>query len=164
MDTTLWAAIIGAVVTIITGAVAVGVTVWQIRKTEREIIKSNYSHLMDERRTLMLAAVNDAYTRKWLLKKFNLSDIPKNQEKFYLLSLLNIDHYQHVYYRRKNEGFPDDLWASWKMSMNSSFATDEFQAILLSNFKTVMSQEFRNDIENGFDEVPKKKKTFLWFR
>ena len=153
MDTTILASIIGAVATILTGFIAIWITVWQIKKAKNEIIMDSYTKLVEERRSIMMYAIDDPVIRKYILSSFGLTNIPKTQEKLYFLTLLDIDHYQNVHYRARRGLFPEELWLSWQASMIGSFRSPLFIEIWASGFPDVLSQEFRDYKEKGFPNI-----------
>jgi len=143
----------GAIATIITGVIAVWVTIRQIRQTQDKILKDSYSSLLEERREILLVAFQDPVIRKWILNNFGFENIPEDQEKLYFLTLLDIDHYQHVYYRYSRGLFPKELWPSWRNSMLNSFNTKLFQDIWASRFLGAVAQEFKKYKEDGFPDI-----------
>jgi hypothetical protein len=145
MNTAISSSIIGASVTFLIGVVTIAVTIWQLRK-------DSYSKLVEERRILMMAAIGDSETRKWLLDNLGLNDIPAEKEKLYLLTILEIDHYQQVYYRYKRHLFPKELWPNWRLSMSNSFKTDLFKEIWDSRFQDLLSKEFKDYKSAGFPD------------
>ena len=153
MDTTILASIIGAAATILTGILAVGITIWQIRKSQGDIIRDSYTKLLEERRSIMMFAIEDPVIRKYILNSFGFTKIPKAKEKLYFLTLLDIDHYQNVYYRYKRGLFPKELWPSWHVSMIGSFRSNLFSEIWASGFSDVISQEFKDYKEAGFPDI-----------
>ena len=157
MDTAILASLIGGLIgaaaTFFTGIIAVGVTIWQIRKTQNNIIKDSYSKLLEERRAIMLVALEEPSIRKWILNNIGLENIPEDKEKLYFLTLLDIDHYSHVYYRYKRGLFPKELWPTWRYSMIGSFNTPLYQEIWNSRFSAVVSKEFREYKNDSFPDI-----------
>ncbi len=153
MDTTILGSIIGAAATILTGFIATFVTVIIIIRAKNEIILDSYHKLVEERRSIMLYAIDEPIIRKYILSTLGFTKIPKVKEKLYLLTLLDIDHYQNVYYRAKKKIFPKELFVSWQTSMKGAFKESLYKEILGSNFRYVMYEDFLDYVKDDCPDL-----------
>jgi hypothetical protein len=147
---TIIGSIIQAVATICTGICAgiigigaVVVTIFQIRKSEKEIIRNNYGWLMDEHRAIMFTALDDENALQSIMSRFCLTKTAQGKERLFLLAMLQVDHYEHVYLRHKQHLFPDELWPNWEGSMMASKKNFPFEEIYASEFSKTLSEDFR---------------------
>ena len=153
MDPTIIGSIIQALATIVVGISAVLITLWQIRLVVRETVRDSYDHFIEERRTILLKSVDDPVTGKWLLKeRLQIEGIPDDEINLYVLTLLQIGHYEYVYYRKRKGLFPPELWPQWRHSMAATFQAPMVRKIWQSSFKDSLWPEFKKFVENGFPD------------
>jgi hypothetical protein len=155
MDSTLLGSWIQAGATFLSLAIATGTTIWQIRKSEQQIIRSanerqqeflrnSYSEINLEKRSILMAAMDDPAALRWLVARFNLDEkIQEEDYKLYLFAMLQIEHYQNVYSRHKRGLFPNEIWPQWELSMLGSFQSNVFRIVWKSRFQDILTIEFR---------------------
>lgn len=128
----------------------------ELSQQRQQLLRTTVGDVIGERREILLSAVNDPDSIKWLLKKFGLDDCDlQAQGRSYVYTILAIDHYQPTYYQYRRGLFPKTLWPIERFSMVESFATPLFKKVWSSSFKSAVNEEFRVFKEAGFpDTIP----------
>jgi hypothetical protein len=164
MDPTLLGVIIGVLSSTLSTALVAFITVRiagkQMRHNQEEankaaqerqdnLLTNSFDDLITERRSIVLAGLNDPIVCTWILNRFKLTPPPEEQ-RLYVLALLQADHYEHIFYRYWHGLFPEELWPQWQKSMANTFPSPEFLTIMKSPFRYVLSDGFWAYYESMF--------------